>query len=139
MGMLVIYLDLTYVQSNHSLMVPLPSAGAQALYSAGARNFLYISITPLGCIPFILSTRNGAKDADGCYEPYNELSYLHGTMLHAEIKDLRIQHPDASFTFLDYYGVYQHILENHAAFGKANPHIWGHSCFFGRPNRDRSD
>ncbi|KAI5083109.1 hypothetical protein GOP47_0002852 [Adiantum capillus-veneris] len=91
------------------------------LYTHGARHFLFVSITPLGCSPvFLASGRNGEKDSFGCLKDINSLSYKHGSELVKLAKDLRVTLPDADFVVVDYYDAYEHILENSDSYGFTN-------------------
>ncbi|MCO5547772.1 hypothetical protein L7F22_001224 [Adiantum nelumboides] len=92
----------------------------EVLYTNGARNFLYISITPLGCAPALLSIYPlGAKDSNGCLRALNSLSYAHGAALLNLVNELRATYPTARFTFVDYYGAYIQIIENSLTYGNA--------------------
>lgn len=90
----------------------------EALYNSGARNFLLMGITPLGCEPSLLATYHvSAMDSDGCLMDYNSVAYEHSMSLLDEVKRLRATHPDANFVFADYYGAYTAIMRNKTSFG----------------------
>ncbi|MCO5558164.1 hypothetical protein L7F22_011741 [Adiantum nelumboides] len=91
----------------------------KVLYTHGARNFLYISINPLGCAPSLLSLRPlGTKDSNGCLQALNTLSYAHGAELLSLVNDLRATYPKLRFTFVDYYNAYLKVIENNLSYGK---------------------
>ncbi|KAH7285693.1 hypothetical protein KP509_33G041300 [Ceratopteris richardii] len=108
-----------YIQRN---LIPLVIAkirnATEVLYATGARNFLYISITPLGCSPSLLAFfPSGAKDRNGCLIDLNTLSFEHGQRLLRLVYELRATYHDARFVFFDYYGAYEQVISNSPAFG----------------------
>ncbi|MCO5560591.1 hypothetical protein L7F22_014206 [Adiantum nelumboides] len=93
----------------------------EVLYASGAKKFLYISITPLGCSPSLLSPNPTLpRDSNGCIIDFNAISDAHGAQLLALVNDLRSLHPDATFTLLDYNGAYTQVLTNSASLGFTN-------------------
>ncbi|MCO5586405.1 hypothetical protein L7F22_040345 [Adiantum nelumboides] len=83
------------------------------LYAHGARHFLYITITPLGCSPvFLASAKHGVKDTFGCLQDVNSLCHKHGSELINLVQDLQVALPEADFVVADYYGAFEDILEN---------------------------
>ncbi|MCO5614208.1 hypothetical protein L7F22_068488 [Adiantum nelumboides] len=90
----------------------------EILYADGARQFLFIGIPPIGCIPAALSTYLlSARDDNGCIPELNTVASEHASQLVSAINDLRTRHPDATFTFLDFYGAYNQLLELSASLG----------------------
>ncbi|KAI5062279.1 hypothetical protein GOP47_0022818 [Adiantum capillus-veneris] len=112
----------SYITNNFipRVMAKLRNA-TQVLYANGARNFLYISITPVGCLPSFLSMfPMGSKDSNGCLLDLNLLSYTHGIELLNLVNELRATYNRARFTFLDYYGAYIEVIENNFSYGFSN-------------------
>ncbi|KAH7428320.1 hypothetical protein KP509_10G087000 [Ceratopteris richardii] len=112
----------SYVATN---FIPLVIAkirnATEVLYANGARNLLYIGVTPLGCSPSLLSTfLLGAKDSNGCLTDINTLSYNHGLSLLNLVNQLRLNYTDATFSFLDYYAAYTQVIGNSSSYGFSN-------------------
>ncbi|KAI5076682.1 hypothetical protein GOP47_0008747 [Adiantum capillus-veneris] len=90
----------------------------EVLYANGGRRFLYISITPLGCSPNILSGNpNAPRDSNGCIPDFNSISSAHSAQLSSLVSDLPSIHADATFVFLDYNAAYLQVLANSASLG----------------------
>ncbi|KAH7434800.1 hypothetical protein KP509_06G035000 [Ceratopteris richardii] len=103
------------------LVIAKIQSSTEALYTIGARNFLYVGITPLGCASSLLAMfPSGVKDNNGCLQDLNLLSYNHGLSLLNLIRQLRSTYKDANFVFFDYYGSYKHIIDNNLSFGISN-------------------
>lgn len=89
----------------------------EILISNGARKFLIINITPLGCCPAVLARFNTTKDSNGCLEEYNQASFLHGAYLQTEVESLRVSYPNVTFLLMDFYGAYAYVQDHKEAFG----------------------
>lgn len=112
----------SYITTN---FIPLVIAkirnATEVLYANGARHFLFISITPLGCSPSLLANFPlAAKDSNGCLQGLNTLSYNHGTSLSNLVISLRATYTNATFTFVDYYGAYTQVIGNSTSYGFSN-------------------
>ncbi|KAH7434781.1 hypothetical protein KP509_06G034300 [Ceratopteris richardii] len=97
-------------------------AATEDLHSKGARNFLYIGVTPLGCSPSLLAYfSQEAKDVNGCIQSFNAVSESHGTRLLELVLELRLAYPtDAQFIFLDYYSAYTYVIQRSSVYGFSN-------------------
>ncbi|KAI5074262.1 hypothetical protein GOP47_0010223 [Adiantum capillus-veneris] len=89
----------------------------ETLLSSGAKNFLFISITPVGCSAAMLTNVDGNRDAYGCLEELNYASYLHGVRIQEEMASLRVLYPDVSFLYMDLFGAYDYIFKHKEMFG----------------------
>ncbi|MCO5597063.1 hypothetical protein L7F22_051137 [Adiantum nelumboides] len=95
--------------------------GTEVLYASGARQFLFIGVPPIGCIPAALSAfKSNARDGNGCIPELNAISDAHASQLLSTVNDLRSRHADATFTFLDFSGAYIDVLQASAALGFSN-------------------
>ncbi|KAI5074261.1 hypothetical protein GOP47_0010222 [Adiantum capillus-veneris] len=99
------------------LVVQKIQSAVNTLISNGARNFLFVTITPLGCLPALLSRYNGTKDSIGCLEEYNQASFLHGAHLQTMVETLRISYPNDTFLLMDFYGAYKYVQNHNEEFG----------------------
>eukprot|EP00250_Pteridium_aquilinum_P021826 c25237_g1_i1 orf=399-1541(+) len=89
----------------------------EVLLNNGAKRFLFISLTPFGCSPFLLTLLDGSKDNDGCLQDYNLVASSHGEMVQDMLTRLRLIYPHATFSFMDYFGAYSHVVKNNDKFG----------------------
>ncbi|MCO5559232.1 hypothetical protein L7F22_012827 [Adiantum nelumboides] len=89
----------------------------ETLLSTGAKHFFFVSITPLGCSPAMLTNFDGVKDDYGCLEEYNYASYQHGVHVQEEMASLRVLYPDATFGFMNMYGAYDYVFRHNEMFG----------------------
>ncbi|KAH7428309.1 hypothetical protein KP509_10G086100 [Ceratopteris richardii] len=112
----------SYVTTNFiPLVIAKIKNATEVLYANGARDFLYIGVTPLGCSPSLLATfLLGAKDSNGCLSDINTLAYNHELSLSNLVNQLRLDYTDATFTFLDYYAAYNKVIGNSSSYGFSN-------------------
>ncbi|KAH7428164.1 hypothetical protein KP509_10G078300 [Ceratopteris richardii] len=112
----------SYVTTNFiPLVIAKIKNATEVLYANGARNFLYIGVTPLGCSSSLLATfLLGPKDSNGCLSDINTLSYNHALSLSRLVNQLRLHYTDAKFTFLDYYAAYKKVIGNSSKYGFSN-------------------
>ncbi|GAB4846752.1 hypothetical protein Ancab_025760 [Ancistrocladus abbreviatus] len=88
----------------------------QQLYKEGARAFWIHNTGPLGCLPNTLlpyEPKSGNLDHTGCVEPINRAAREFNQQLEKRVSKLRLELPDASFTYVDMYSA-KYALISHA-------------------------
>eukprot|EP00253_Pinus_taeda_P033086 PITA_33086 len=125
------YLDSTFllkpleqIQSLTPLVISKIQNALQVLIENGAQYIFVQGIPPLGCSPSILTVRSSLikedYDENSCLISYNQLSQNHNTLLQETLQQLRVQYPDVTLVYGDYYNIALEILKNHAAYGFNN-------------------
>ncbi|WCJ27292.1 GDSL-like Lipase/Acylhydrolase superfamily protein [Euphorbia peplus] len=74
----------------------------QRLYSYGARKIAIFSLGSLGCTPYAISTYGDGKS---CVEIIEKASIDFNKLLILLVDQFNLDYPDASFTYIDYYGI----------------------------------
>ncbi|MCO5602480.1 hypothetical protein L7F22_056612 [Adiantum nelumboides] len=93
----------------------------EVLYANGARHFLIFGLPPLGCSPSLLAgNAMSVKDRYSCLRDINTLSHNHGVQVLAMVNNLRSLYPKANFIYTDYYGAFNHVIEDSASYGLTN-------------------
>ncbi|TVU37547.1 hypothetical protein EJB05_10867, partial [Eragrostis curvula] len=87
----------------------------ETLIQLGAKTLYVPGIFPLGCVPrYLFYFRNSAApgdhDAVGCLRWLNDLVVLHNDLLKEKLAELRDAHPGVAITYVDYYKVYNEVL-----------------------------
>ncbi|KAM3361967.1 GDSL esterase/lipase isoform X1 [Capsicum galapagoense] len=85
------------------------------LYDIGARRFALIGVGPIGCSPNALAQYS--PDGRTCVPKINEPIQLYNNKLKALVDNMNGNTPDANFSYIDAYGIFQHLIENFSAFG----------------------
>ncbi|KAM3284825.1 GDSL esterase/lipase isoform X1 [Capsicum chacoense] len=85
------------------------------LYDIGARRFALIGVGPIGCSPNALAQYS--PDGRTCVQKINEPIQLYNNKLKALVDNMNGNTPDANFSYIDAYGIFQHLIENSSAFG----------------------
>ncbi|GAB4846753.1 hypothetical protein Ancab_025761 [Ancistrocladus abbreviatus] len=86
------------------------------LYKEGARAFWIHNTSPLGCLPYIVlpyEPKSGNLDYTGCVEPINRAAREFNQQLEKRVSKLRLELPDAAFTYVDMYSA-KYALISHA-------------------------
>lgn len=86
-----------------------------ALYNYGARKFALVGVGAIGCSPNALA--QGSLDGTTCVERYNSANRIFNDRLKSMVQQLNNDHPDAKFTYINAYGVFQDIIANPSAYG----------------------
>ncbi|KAJ0086429.1 hypothetical protein Patl1_07880 [Pistacia atlantica] len=86
----------------------------QKLYSLGGRNFLLISIYPMGCIPQV---RFFLPLEKGCFGILNIAVQLFNARMSQIVDDSRTQMPGSTFVFVNSYKILYDIIKDYASQG----------------------
>ncbi|CAK9154698.1 unnamed protein product [Ilex paraguariensis] len=92
------------------------SQGIQVLYNYGARKVALIGVGQIGCSPNSLA--QNSPDGSTCVESYNFANRIFNNRLKSLVDDLNNNLPQAKFTYIDAYGIFQDIISNPSNFGK---------------------
>ncbi|KAK2661221.1 hypothetical protein Ddye_007754 [Dipteronia dyeriana] len=88
----------------------------QQLYKEGARFFWIHNTGPIGCLPDIIIGRQSKPsdlDQNGCEKSHNEVAREFNKQLKNRImSQLRVQLPQAAFTYVDVYAVKYALISN---------------------------
>nr|GMD08302.1 GDSL esterase/lipase At5g45670-like [Ipomoea batatas] len=87
----------------------------KTLYDYGARKFVLNGVGQIGCSPNALA--QNSPDGTTCVERINVANRIFNEKLRALVDDLNTNTPDARFTFIDAYAIFQDIVNNPSAFG----------------------
>lgn len=95
----------------------------QALYYSGAKSFIVMNVTPLGCAPSILSNPYGTTSYDeyGCKVDYLNLVTMHNEHLEALLSELRVQFPSGEWILFDAYSIMLDGYQNPSKYGIKYP------------------
>ncbi|XP_010518837.1 PREDICTED: GDSL esterase/lipase At5g45670-like isoform X2 [Tarenaya hassleriana] len=85
------------------------------LYNNGARKFALVGIGAIGCSPNELAQRS--QDGRTCDERINEANRMFNARLISLVDQFNQKTPDAKFTYINAYGVFQDIVNNPARYG----------------------
>nr|GLL30311.1 GDSL esterase/lipase At5g45670-like [Ipomoea trifida] len=88
----------------------------KTLYDYGARKFVLNGVGQIGCSPNALA--QNSPDGTTCVERINVANRIFNDKLRALVDDLNTNTPDAKFTFINAYAIFQDIVNNPSAFGK---------------------
>ncbi|XP_072998412.1 GDSL esterase/lipase At5g45910-like isoform X1 [Typha latifolia] len=97
----------------------------ERLIKQGAVNLLVPGIPPIGCFPFLLSTKGSAKKEDydprtGCLRKLNDLARYHNRLLKKALLQLQNKHKKRRLMYADYYGAVIGIAHSPEHFGFSN-------------------
>ncbi|KAH7292166.1 hypothetical protein KP509_29G054100 [Ceratopteris richardii] len=95
----------------------------QALYYSGARTFLVMNLTPLGCNPSTATNKYRTENRDkyGCKLDYLELVNSHNRQLIELQNDLSIKYPAAEWVIFDAYTIMLDAYHNPSKYGVKYP------------------
>ncbi|CAN6907978.1 unnamed protein product, partial [Brassica oleracea] len=85
-----------------------------ALYNYGARKFALIGVGAIGCSPNALSR---SRDSKTCDDRINSANQIFNNKLRSMVDQLNNNHPDARFTYINAYGIFQDMITNPSRFG----------------------
>lgn len=96
----------------------------RVLYSYGARNFVVMTLTPLGCTPtYLVLYPSFEVDEYGCIIFFNEICQLHNKYLENLLSNLTIELPDANWILFDAYSIFLDGYRNPSKYGIEHPFI----------------
>ncbi|XP_047308480.1 GDSL esterase/lipase At5g45670-like [Impatiens glandulifera] len=87
----------------------------QDLYNYGARKFALIGVGQIGCSPNELA--QNSPDGTTCVERINSANRIFNNRLISLVDQFNSNTPDAKFTYINGYGIFQSVLTNAASFG----------------------
>ncbi|KAF5478931.1 hypothetical protein F2P56_005452 [Juglans regia] len=83
------------------------------LYDYGARKFVVMGASAVGCCPFLRAWDEGGE----CNEVLNSLSITYNEGVEPMLRKLKSEIKDMSYTYCDSYGVLQHLIQNAKLYG----------------------
>lgn len=95
----------------------------QVLYNSGARTFLVMNVTPLGCNPSTASNPYATENRDmyGCKVDYLKLVNMHNEHLVELLSELRTEYPTAEWILYDAYSIMLDGYHNPSKYGIEYP------------------
>lgn len=87
----------------------------QRLYALGARKFFVSNVSPLGCSPFSINTKN---HSGACVEEINSRVSVYNDLLPGLLTKLRSTLPGSKFVHGDIYKVFQDVMEMPESYGE---------------------
>ncbi|KAJ4901548.1 GDSL esterase/lipase [Raphanus sativus] len=85
------------------------------LYNNGARKFALIGVGAIGCSPNELA--QNSRDGRTCDERINSANRIFNSKLISMVDNFNQNTPDAKFTYINAYGIFQDIVTNPARYG----------------------
>ncbi|KAG7532571.1 GDSL lipase/esterase [Arabidopsis thaliana x Arabidopsis arenosa] len=85
------------------------------LYTNGARKFALIGVGAIGCSPNELA--QNSRDGRTCDERINSANRIFNSKLISMVDAFNQNTPDAKFTYINAYGIFQDIVTNPARYG----------------------
>ncbi|KAM7509919.1 hypothetical protein LguiB_008794 [Lonicera macranthoides] len=110
------YTNEAKVRASIPNILHLFSKAVNQLYKEGARFFWVHNTGPIGCLPYSViydRSKPGNLDQNGCVEPQNEVAQEFNRQLRYKVSRLRVQLPQAAFTYVDVYSA-KYTLISHA-------------------------
>ncbi|KAH7292173.1 hypothetical protein KP509_29G054300 [Ceratopteris richardii] len=95
----------------------------QALYDSGARTFIVMNLTPLGCDPGTATNeyRNENRDEYGCKLDYLELAIMHNERLVELLNEFNANYSSAQWIIFDAYSIMLDAYHNPSNYGVKYP------------------
>ncbi|BAT87265.1 hypothetical protein LR48_Vigan09g227300 [Vigna angularis] len=87
----------------------------RVLYNYGARKMVLFGVSPIGCSPYALA--QNSPDGITCVETLNSPIQLFNSRVRSMVDQLNTQLPNAKFTYINVYGIFQDIISNPSSFG----------------------
>ncbi|KAL7142553.1 hypothetical protein ABFS83_08G131000 [Erythranthe nasuta] len=87
----------------------------KTLYNFGARKFALIGIGQIGCSPNALA--QNSPDGSTCVQRINGANQIFNQKLKSLVDDFNRNTPDAKFTYIDAYGIFQDLINSPTSFG----------------------
>lgn len=85
------------------------------IYRNGGRKFVFVSMGPLGCLPFLrASNKNGTG---GCMDEVTVFSKLHNSALIEALKELQTQLQGFKYAYFDFYTSLSERIKRHSKYG----------------------
>jgi hypothetical protein len=87
----------------------------QEIYRNGGRKFVFVSMGPLGCLPFLrASNKNGTG---GCMDEVTVFSKLHNSALIEALKELQTLLRGFKYAYFDFYTSLSERIKRHSKYG----------------------
>ncbi|KAI4343048.1 hypothetical protein MLD38_027596 [Melastoma candidum] len=102
----------------------------RTLYNSGARKVALIGIGQIGCSPSELA--QGSPDGRTCVKQINDACQLFNNRLRSLVDDFNNNLPDARFTYINAYGIFQDLINKPSSFGLRVTNVG--CCGVGRNN-----
>ncbi|CAI9784211.1 unnamed protein product [Fraxinus pennsylvanica] len=96
-----------------NLMVSSLKEVLKGLYGLGARKFLTVGTAPIGCAP----KQRFRNPSNECNEEVNSLSKKYNQGLQTMLQDLKSEHKDLHYSYLDAYGIITNFIDNPSTYG----------------------
>lgn len=87
----------------------------RALYNYGARKFALIGVGQIGCSPNALA--QNSPDGSTCVSRINNANQIFNNKVRSLVQEFNGNTPDARFTYINAYGIFQDMINNPSAFG----------------------
>ncbi|XP_022643055.1 GDSL esterase/lipase At5g45670 [Vigna radiata var. radiata] len=87
----------------------------RVLYNYGARKMVLFGVAPIGCSPYALA--QNSPDGRTCVETLNSPIQLFNSRVRSMVDQLNSQLPNARFTYINVYGIFQDMISNPSSFG----------------------
>ncbi|KAH0457070.1 hypothetical protein IEQ34_014977 [Dendrobium chrysotoxum] len=88
------------------------------LYDLGARKFLIVNISPIGCIPNQLASHG--SDTGACVESVNQMASQYNRKLKEMVDQYNAQLKESTFLYWDAFSFALNVIENYANYGFKN-------------------
>ncbi|KAL0914107.1 hypothetical protein M5K25_017611 [Dendrobium thyrsiflorum] len=88
------------------------------LYDLGARKFLIVNISPIGCIPSQLALQGSDKGA--CVESVNQMASVYNRKLKEMVDQYNELLKESTFLYWDVFSFAFNVIENYANYGFKN-------------------
>ncbi|CAI9096917.1 OLC1v1033179C1 [Oldenlandia corymbosa var. corymbosa] len=126
----------TYIPSITGAIVN----GIRDVIGLGARRIVVPGNFPIGCLPFVLTliantnaTNPQQLDQFGCARSYNELAIYQNNYLQNALNSLRVQYPNVTIVYADYYGAFISVLSRASILGFDTANLFKACCGSGGP------
>ncbi|XP_010550714.1 PREDICTED: GDSL esterase/lipase At3g48460 [Tarenaya hassleriana] len=90
----------------------------EALLKKGVKYMLVQGHPATGCLTLTLSlAAEDDRDSLGCVRSVNNQSYTHNLVLQSKLRQLRLQFPEATIVYADYWNAYRAVVRNPEKYG----------------------
>lgn len=90
----------------------------QNLYNYGARKIALIGVGQIGCSPNELA--QNSPDGKTCVQRINSANQMFNNKLKSLVVNFNKNLPNAKFTYINAYGIFQDLIDNPSAFGNSS-------------------